>query len=128
MTFGDNGNNACGSYNPFTKELIDLSKHKYLYIDYSVPVRTHYSDYPSFMKICFDNSTGTDTSSKTSHDYDLGYIVDGRGTIGRKTKKFEIKDYDRSLSFSFSGWCAPDILYLEVRVYNIYLSNVYKNL
>ena len=50
--------------------------------------------------------------------------MEGKEVVERKTVKFDISEYsDKSLSFSFMGWVSPNKYKLEVRVYNIYLSD-----
>ena len=126
LSFGENGTmNDC--HNPYTKGLINLRGYKYVCIDYAIPTNTLAGNpttyWASSMRVCLDETTSADASIKTGHKYYLGYIMNGKETVERKTVKFNIEQYENDLSLSFCGWVSPNKERLEVRVYNIYLSN-----
>lgn len=126
LSFGEDGTmNDC--HNPYTKSLINFKDYKYLHIDYEIPTNTLEGNpttyYSSHMRVGIDENVGTDGSKKTGHDYYLGYIMNGKETVARKTEAFDISTYDDNYSISFCGWVSPNVEQLEVRVYNMYLSN-----
>ena len=128
LSFGEVGSmNDC--HNPYTKNLVNLNGYNYICIDYAIPTNTLAGNpttyYESHMRACLDESTATDGSVRTSHSYDLGYLLNEKATVERTTVKYSISEYNnKSLSFSFCGWVSPNIEQIEVRVYNIYLSDI----
>ena len=130
LSFGeDNTMNDC--HNPYTKKLIELNKYKFICIDYEIPVNTLAGNpttyYGSFMEICFDKSISANGSIKCKHDYHLAKterILNGKEKVERKITKLDISKFsDQKLSLSFCGWVSPNIQQLEVRVYNLFLSD-----
>ena len=127
LSFGEvDGMNDC--HNPYTNNLINLNGYKYICIDYAIPTNTLAGNpttyYESHMQACLDESTSASGSIRTSHSYSLGYLLNEKATVERTTVKYSISDYNnKSLSFSFCGWVSPNIEQIEVRIYNIYLSD-----